>query len=272
MKLSFTTLGCPDWTLEQIAQNAKACGYDGIELRTQTDNNHFSPDASVEEARRVGAFFREHGVPVMSLMGYCRFAFTDAAEVAKNQELMRKLIRLAAPMGARYIRTFGGQIPKDADAETITRTVGDALRPLAEEAARSKLTIGLETHDDWCAGARVVKLVERVNSRKGFGIVYDIHNAFHSGLENWETTYKKVREHICYCHVKDGYTGPDGKMHYVMLGAGDLPIRQVLNRFKKDGYKGFFSFEWEKKWHAELEAPERAFPHFPHKVRALWKS
>ena len=33
MKLSFATLGCPKWTLEQIAANAKAMGFDGVELR-----------------------------------------------------------------------------------------------------------------------------------------------------------------------------------------------------------------------------------------------
>ncbi len=95
MKLSFTTLGCPEWTLEQIATNGKAYGYDGIELRTHKDGNHFSPDASLDEAKRVGQLFRDHGVPVASIMGYCTFAYADQAEVAKNQELMRKLLAIA---------------------------------------------------------------------------------------------------------------------------------------------------------------------------------
>ena len=33
MKLSFTTLGCPDWTLQQIVENAAQMGYDGIDFR-----------------------------------------------------------------------------------------------------------------------------------------------------------------------------------------------------------------------------------------------
>ena len=28
------------------------------------------------------------------------------------------------------------------------------------------------------------------------------------------------------------------------------------------GYKGFYCFEGEKKWHPEIENPEVAFPHF----------
>jgi sugar phosphate isomerase/epimerase len=270
MKLSFTTLGCPDWSLEQIAQNAKAYGYDGLELRTHSDGNHFSPEASPEEAKRVGQLFREAGVPVNSVMGYCRFAFTDEAEVARNQELMRKLLAIAEAMGAPYIRTFAGQIPAGANPDEVTTKVAQALKPLAEEAAARNVRIGLETHDDWCSGDRVMKVVKGIGNPRGFGIVYDIYNAFESGIEAWDVTYRKVKAHICYCHLKDGYKGADGKNHLVMLGAGDLPTEKILKRFKQDGYDSYFSFEWEKKWQPELEPPERAFPHFPHKVRALW--
>lgn len=269
MKLSFSTLGCPDWNLKQIAQNAKAFGYDGVELRTDKDRNHFSPNAPLSEARRIGKMFQKIGAPVISLAGYCRFAYVDDAEVAKNQDLMRKLIGVASAMGARYIRTFAGQIPKESNRDEMTEKVARAIKPLAEEAATKKITIGLETHDDWCSGDRVMRVVNIVKSR-GFGVVYDIHNAFNSGIEPWDVTYRKVRKHICYCHVKDAYIGADKKAHYVPLGAGQLPVQKILNRFKRDGYKGFFSFEWEKKWHAELENPERIFPQFPIKMNELW--
>jgi len=270
MKLSFTTLGCPDWSLDQIAQNAKAYGYDGVELRTHTDGNHFSPDASPEEAKRVGQLFRDAGVPVASIMGYCRFAFIDDGEVAKNQELMRKLLAIAEAMGAPFIRTFAGQIPSGANADEITLKVAQAIKPLAEEAAARNVRIGLETHDDWCSGDRVMKVVKVVDNPRGFGIVYDIYNSFESGIESWDVTYRKVKAHICYCHLKDGYKGPDGKNHLVMLGAGDMPAAKMLSRFKRNGYDGYFSFEWEKKWHPEIEPPERAFPQFAYKVKALW--
>ncbi|MGD0093848.1 MAG: sugar phosphate isomerase/epimerase family protein [Planctomycetota bacterium] len=270
MKVSFTTLGCPDWTLEQIAQNAKAYGYDGVELRTHTDGNHFSPDASVEEAKRVGQLFRDTGVPVVSVMGYCSFAFTDDAQVAKNQELMRKLLVIAEAMEAPFVRTFAGRIPDGANQDEMVLKVAHALKPLAAEAAKRKVRIGLETHDDWCAGDRVLKLARSVKNMDGFGIVYDIYNAFSSGIEPWNVTYRKVRPHICYCHLKDGYKGLDGKEHLVMLGAGAMPVERMLKRFRKDGYEGYFSFEWEKKWHPELEPAERTFPQFSQKVKALW--
>ena len=34
MKLAFSTLGCPDWSWEQILKNAKEMGFDGFEIRS----------------------------------------------------------------------------------------------------------------------------------------------------------------------------------------------------------------------------------------------
>ena len=33
MKLAFSTLGCPNWELDQIVETAESLGYDGVELR-----------------------------------------------------------------------------------------------------------------------------------------------------------------------------------------------------------------------------------------------
>lgn len=269
MKTSFSTLGCPDWSLEQIVKNARECKYNGVELRTHNDGNHFNPNAPADEARRVGEMFRSQGVPVISILGYTHYAYTKREEVEKNQALTRTLIAHAEAMGAPYVRVFAGRIPVDSNFKAMLKTVGNALKPLALEAADHGVTLALETHDDWCAGKAVMALMDIVGT-EGFGLVYDIFNSFHAGTETWDQTYAQVKDHICYCHLKDGYQGLDGNNKYVMVGAGDLPIAEILARFKADGFDGYFSFEWEKKWHPELEPPERVFPHYPHKVRAMW--
>jgi len=271
VKCSFSTLGCPDWTIDEIMEKGSAYGYDGVELRTNADGNHFSPDRSPAEARTTGQRFRDAGLPVISVMGYSTFAHSDSAQVAENVALLSKLVDLAEAFGAPFVRTFAGQIPKGTDSRAMTDTVAAALKEPARKAADKGIRIGLETHDDWCSGARVMSVVRQVDSR-GFGIVYDIFNAIQSGIEPWDVTYGKVREQICYCHLKDAYKGPDGRIRYVMLGAGDLPLADVLGRMKAGGFGGFFSFEWEKKWFPDLEPPEQAFPQFIHKLRRSWGS
>jgi sugar phosphate isomerase/epimerase len=48
----------------------------------------------------------------------------------------------------------------------------------------------------------------------------------------------------------------------VLTGAGEVPVGRQIAALAKSGYRGVYSFEWEKRWHPEIEAPEVAFPQF----------
>jgi hypothetical protein len=39
-------------------------------------------------------------------------------------------------------------------------------------------------------------------------------------------------------------------------------VKEQVKVLAAGGYKGFYCFEWEKKWHPEIEEPEVAFPHY----------
>ena len=43
---------------------------------------------------------------------------------------------------------------------------------------------------------------------------------------------------------------------------GAVPVKEQVKVLGAGGYKGFYCFEWEKKWHPEIEEPEVAFPHY----------
>ena len=54
----------------------------------------------------------------------------------------------------------------------------------------------------------------------------------------------------------------------------DIELRMNNYNRKKaqllaDGYDGYFSFEWEKKWVPDLEEPEIAFPAYAEYMRNL---
>jgi len=244
-------------------------GFDGVELRTRDDGNHFSPDSSVEEAAAVGRGFRDAGLPIMCVMGYSAFAHTDAVKVRENGELLTKLVELAEAMQAPFVRTFAGRLPEGASLDEMIETFAEGVRPIASRAADKGVRIGLETHDDWCSGETVTRVVQAVDS-PGFGIVYDVMNSLLDSGEPWQATYAHVRDHLLYCHIKDAYRDREGKVRYVMTGGGDLPLFDLLGTLKRDGFDGFLSFEWEKKWYTELEEPERVFPQYVHKVLATW--
>jgi fatty-acyl-CoA synthase len=46
----------------------------------------------------------------------------------------------------------------------------------------------------------------------------------------------------------------------VLLGEGEVPVREMLGLLAAGGYPGWISVEWEKRWHPEIEPPEVALP------------
>jgi hypothetical protein len=52
------------------------------------------------------------------------------------------------------------------------------------------------------------------------------------------------------------------------LGEGNLPIFTAIDALYHGGYKGYYSFEWEKLWHPEIAEPELALADYPTKMKA----
>ena len=48
----------------------------------------------------------------------------------------------------------------------------------------------------------------------------------------------------------------------MLVGQGDVSIRPIVKKLISDSYDGYFSLEWEKKWHPELEDMPVALEHF----------
>jgi predicted xylose isomerase-like sugar epimerase len=57
--------------------------------------------------------------------------------------------------------------------------------------------------------------------------------------------------------LKDSVAAGPGR-RYVLTGTGEVPVRQQIEALAKIGYRGFYSFEWEKRWHPEIKEPEIA--------------
>ena len=75
---------------------------------------------------------------------------------------------------------------------------------------------------------------------------------------------------IRHTHLKDSRKeGND--VHYVLTGRGDVPVKRQIQVLVETGYQGYFSFEWEKVWHPDLEEPEIAFPDFSRVVTQYLK-
>ncbi|MBC8033069.1 MAG: hypothetical protein H7Y03_02925, partial [Chitinophagaceae bacterium] len=58
-------------------------------------------------------------------------------------------------------------------------------------------------------------------------------------------------------------------MKYVLIGKGVAPLKAAITALDKAAFKGFYSFEWEKLWHPEIEEPELALASYPTAITEL---
>jgi sugar phosphate isomerase/epimerase len=53
----------------------------------------------------------------------------------------------------------------------------------------------------------------------------------------------------------------------VLTGTGDIPVKETVRVLATGGYKGYYCFEWEKRWHPDIDEPEVAFPQYAKVMR-----
>lgn len=266
MKLCFTSLGCPAWSLEQVVENAAKMGFDGVELRGIA-GEHIGPRESADERQRIKRIFADAGVAIAAIMGYSRF--TDASSKAREEHLAiaECFIEVAADVGCPTLRVFGGEFG-DANREQAIAMVIDGLRRLTPLAEKAGVRLALETHDDWCKGENLRAVIDGVGS-DALGACWDVANAFF--VEPLDQTFAAIGDRIVHVHFKDAVRGPDGKNKSVLPGTGQVDMQRALELLHAGGYDGWLSFEWEKKWEPDLDEPETSFPHYLRHARSLMR-
>ena len=102
------------------------------------------------------------------------------------------------------------------------------------------------------------------------GLIWDVVNMWTVTKEPPADVYRQLKKYIRHTHIKDANLTGD-KINYVLLGKGQTPIFDAIDVLYKDGYKGYYSFEWEKMWHPEILEPEIALADYPQTMRAHFK-
>jgi sugar phosphate isomerase/epimerase len=255
--LAYSTLGCPEWTLEQAAEQAAAHGYRALEIRL-LDNTIIPADLSPVERKRIKDTMKGNNLEIVALGLSTRFSALDAAERRKNVKELERYIELADDLGAPIVRTFGGNVMEGATLDQTIDWVAEGIAAALPAAEKYGVSVVLETHDAFCRGAEVARVLAKVPHER-LKAVWDVHHPFRMG-ESIEETWRLIGDRTVHIHLKDARRRPDGSWQLVLMGEGEVPCRQVVELLHRQGYKGYISAEWEKKWHPEIEPAEVALP------------
>ena len=163
MKLSFSTLGAPDWSMDEILKYSKQYGFDAVGFRGVKGQMDLTkvPELLPENRKATLKRFKDAGIEIMMMLTGDKLALKDKAERDKSVADAKANIDLAADLKAGAIRVFGGAIPKDVKREDAYGWVVDCLKAAGDHGARKKVRVLLETHDDFTDTYVVREIMER---------------------------------------------------------------------------------------------------------------
>ncbi|MFH5182564.1 sugar phosphate isomerase/epimerase family protein [Paenibacillus sp. TAB 01] len=266
MQLSFTTLGCPEWELDVIIERAAAYGFDAIDFRGVTgEMNIYKLPAFSDQAQATRSRIRDAGLQVSCFSSSVHMVSRENYE--KNLEEIKQYAKLCSIFDTRYIRVFGGAIgsvSREQAVEDMVRHFGEMGNVAKEHGAK----LLLETHDDWTSCADVRSVLEQVDP-EAVGVLWDLHHPYRTKGEQPEQTWETLGRWIEYVHVKDSRLTPDSDrgFQYCLLGEGDVPLNPIFQLLHSKGYSGYYTLEWEKKWHPQLAEADIAFPQYVRYMR-----
>ncbi len=256
-RLAFTTLACPGWSLDRVVAATHEYGYDGVELRL-LDGEIINADLAASERKRIRETFAAASVPICCLDTSVRVA-ADGDLAATIAEL-RAFVALAHELGAPFVRVFGGESPAEWTPEAAFDRAAAVLNGAAADAEAAGVAVVLETHDAFASAKSVAEVMRRAPSA-GVGALWDTHHPYRMG-EQPDQVLDLLGERILHVHVKDARRNDAARTGWdlLLLGEGEVPVRDSLAALQARGYDGWIAVEWEKKWHPSIADPEIALP------------
>ena len=236
MRLAFSTLGCSGWPLSQVAALARDSGWTGLELRAAADE---PVHTGLTAAQRTAARAELDGLEVLCIASYVHVAAEGDDDSCVADALAHA--QLAVDLGAQAVRVFPGATAAGPDADAL------AARRLAAIAARlpDRVEIWLETHDSHPRGVDVARVLAAVDQPR-VRAIWDVLHPWRVG-EALTISAAALHPYLAHVQVKD-VAGPEDRTP-LPLGAGSVPLADVLALLRRQNYDGWLSLEWESKWH-----------------------
>jgi sugar phosphate isomerase/epimerase len=262
LALGFSTIGCPNYDIDQVIALARDNGFSGVEIRHLRGTvdlpslAELSPERIGETRRR----FDDAGIEVVGIDTSVRMSSLDPAVRKQQLESAKANLAIAEALGASYFRVFGGPIPAAQDREKTLDAIASGLGEVAELTAGSGITSLLESHDDFSTSPSILDLFAR-GAGDELAVLWDTLHTYRHG-ESGAFTWGQLGDRIKHVHLKDSKEASAGGFDFALTGEGSVPVASFIDLLKAAGYDGYLSFEWEKGWHPEIAEPEIAIPHF----------
>ena len=254
MRRAFSTLGCSELSLRDVGALAERHGIAGVEYRGLggvLDLPRYFEQTFGTPAAFAAAHAAESVVPVALNTS---FALVGSGQ-AERAELLG-YVPWAEALGVSWLRVFDGPDHggRDYGAE-LAATLAWWETQRRENGWRVRLMV--ETHD---ALVTTAALAQALQAAPQLALLWDAHNTWRKGGEPPVAVWPRIRRHVVHVHVKDSVDRPSARhpFTYTLPGQGQFAMAELRAALAGDGYDGFVSLEWERRWHPYLPPLDEA--------------
>lgn len=266
--LAASTLGAVEEGLPEIAAILQRQAASAVELRTAADAPvHTGLDA--RERVQIAQTFSAVGIEILAVASRVRIAAEgEDAEVVSD---LVDHLRLAADLGARFVRVFPGapagpaaphQVPAVTDRDQADDRAARRLAQVEGVSAETGVRVLIETHDSHPRGQDVVRILQRLGALEPehrTGAIWDVLHPWRVGEELHESARHLLPylvEGRGYVQIKDVPSRQDTTP--VLQGSGAIPLAEFCALLRTGGYTDAVSLEWERHWRPHVEPLEEA--------------
>src|SRR5947207_25529 len=149
LRLCFSTLVCPAWTLEQIVAAARASEIGGIDFRGVGGEIDITRlDEFNQDLPNTLAMLRLNDMAMPCVNTSVTLVSPAPERWQMFLEECQRYAQLARRTGTRFLRVFGGAVPKDMSRDEARLMAQRRLRQLSKICRPLECQVLIETHDD----------------------------------------------------------------------------------------------------------------------------
>ncbi len=251
LKIAVFTVMTPDLTPEELVQELRASGYDGVEWRvTTTPENRLQEKPSFwgnnlatlapSEGQRARALADSAGLAIPGLGTYIEVG--DMAGVEAG-------MRFAQACGAKQIRVNAGRWPQEKSYASAFAEGREFLKNVEGMARQYNVKGIIEIHHGTivCSASLAFRLVDGFDPNF-IGVLHDAGNMGHEGYENYRLGLELLGPYTAHVHVKNvGYHHHFGggvwKSDWSPLEDGVVDFGALFKALHGVGYDGWVALE-----------------------------
>lgn len=239
LKFAVNTNTYHGFTTDEALEGVAAAGFKYIEIATVRNwTEHVMPEWTPEKIQHVKDKIKELGLTCIAMSGHC-----DLSDPERLNDF-RKNMALAHELGCEWIISSTGEAHFMTGEEGTEEKLIENLKALVPDLEKYDLKLGIETHGaNYGTGEAVARLVKGAGSDR-IGVNYDTANIVFWGKSDPSVDLKTCVKELNFCHLKDKI-GMDSSWNFPAIGAGELPLIDLMQYMQDNGYTGPYSIEIE---------------------------